>query len=172
MPHIPQQIDAPKSWDDFENLCCALFQQEWANPTVQRYGRSGQAQNGIDIFGQNRNDGERRYGVQCKLKDGNRGSNLTTKDIDKEVTKADAMAGRGDGIKLAVLIIATTAPVDTALQDHCASLTNTRQAAGLGSVVLYGWEHIEGMIRRNEAIHRQFFRHHFEKAAPNRIHLP
>ena len=167
MPHIPQQIDAPKSWDDFENLCCALFQQEWANPTVQRYGRGGQAQQGVDIFGQNLNEGDRWYGVQCKLKDGNLGGKLTKAEIDKEVAKADAFA-----TPLTGLIIATTAPVDSALQDHCAALTGARAAAGLCSVSLYGWGHIEAMVRRYEAIYRQFFPRHFEKAQPQRTYLP
>lgn len=172
MPHIPQQIDAPKSWDDFESLCCALFQQEWANQAVQRYGRSGQAQQGVDIIGQNRNDGGRWYGVQCKLKDGNLGGKLTKAEIDKEVAKADALAVGEDGIKLAGFVIATTAPVDVVLQKHCAKLTIKRQAAGLCSVTLYGWEHIEGMIRSNEAIHRQFFSRHFELIHPQRTYQP
>jgi tetratricopeptide (TPR) repeat protein len=172
MPHIPQQIDAPKSWDDFENLCCALFQHEWANQSAQRYGRSGQAQQGIDILGQNFNDDGHWYGVQCKLKDGNRGGKLTTTEIDEQVAKVDVFATRVGGIKLAGFVIATTAPVDVALQNHCAKLTIKRHTTGLCSVALYGWEHIEGMIRRNEAIHRQFFSHHFELIHPQRTYQP
>ncbi len=126
MSHLPQQIAPLKTWDEFEDLCLALFQKEWQNPLVQKHGRRGQAQNGVDVFGQNQLDGGKWYGVQCKGKDANFGGKLTTAEIDEELEKADTFTP-----KLAHWIIVATAAVDVKLQAHARTLTDRRKAAGL-----------------------------------------
>jgi Restriction endonuclease len=64
------QVPPPKNWQDFENLCADLWQEKWQDCFIQRYGRSGQAQQGVDIVcresGMN-NDGW--TGIQCKCID-------------------------------------------------------------------------------------------------------
>lgn len=42
---------SPDSWEYFEDLVCDLVRLEFNNPNFQRYGRQGQRQNGIDIYG-------------------------------------------------------------------------------------------------------------------------
>jgi hypothetical protein len=59
------QLHPPSDWEEFENICADLFQLEWKNPQVVRYGRKGLRQNGVDIYGLD--DGE-SAGVQCKGK--------------------------------------------------------------------------------------------------------
>lgn len=50
MASIPQsELPPPKSWDDFEDLVCGLHRTEAGVVNAQRYGRQGQAQNGVDI---------------------------------------------------------------------------------------------------------------------------
>ena len=42
---IPKLAD----WNDFEDLCCQIWKNIWDDSNVQRFGRSGQRQNGVDI---------------------------------------------------------------------------------------------------------------------------
>lgn len=53
----------PATWDDFEDLVCNLVRLEFNNPNFQRYGRQGQSQNGIDLYGIIDNG---VAGIQCK----------------------------------------------------------------------------------------------------------
>jgi hypothetical protein len=39
------QLNPPRNWQDFERLCQALWRQIWADPNIQRHGRTGQAHN-------------------------------------------------------------------------------------------------------------------------------
>ena len=86
-----QQFDLPppKDWQVFEDLCHALWQREWRCPAIQKHGRSGQQQRGVDIFG--RPEGDNRYhGIQCKAKSKAAGgiAALTAKEVRLEVEEA------------------------------------------------------------------------------------
>lgn len=67
-------FERPTSWDRFEEMVCDLIRLEFKNPNFQRYGRQGQPQDGIDIFGATDSG---LIGIQCK--------NLTTKLTPKMV---------------------------------------------------------------------------------------
>jgi hypothetical protein len=64
-----RQIDPPKSWEHFEDLCQDLYREVWKDPATQKNGRQGQAQAGTDVSGQPSFAGGSWYGVQCKGKD-------------------------------------------------------------------------------------------------------
>jgi len=67
MPTIPRtEIPAPKSWDEVEDIVDDLYRRLWDDPHAQRYGRSGQAQQGVDIYGQPAHLDGRCAGIQCK----------------------------------------------------------------------------------------------------------
>src|SRR6266542_6150435 len=110
----PQQLDLPppKNWQDFEDLCHALWECEWSCPTIQKNGRSGQTQRGVDIFGRPFG-GDKFHGIQCKLKSIDAGGSpvLTRAEIEHEVAQAKAFAP-----PLQQLIIATTAAADAKIQ--------------------------------------------------------
>ena len=77
----------PANWSDFQDLCFQLWKEMWGDPYAHHNGRNGQAQNGVDIWGINMFD--RHYsGIQCKGKNGNYQSKLTTDEIDNECKKA------------------------------------------------------------------------------------
>ena len=63
-----RQIPPPANWPDFEGLCCDLWTEMLGDPNTALYGRSGQAQQGVDVYG--RNKSKNWVGVQCKGKDG------------------------------------------------------------------------------------------------------
>lgn len=69
MTNIAQfQIPPPQNWQDFESLCCDLWAQIWNDENTKKHGRSGQPQNGIDIYGYPLNAQGGCYGIQCKKK--------------------------------------------------------------------------------------------------------
>jgi hypothetical protein len=104
------QLRPPSDWNEFENICADLWALEWKYPQVVRYGRQGQRQNGVDIYGQQ--DGQ-NAGVQCKGKRVWPPTKLTAAEINKEVRRAKKFRP-----KLATLVFATIAEDDVAIQDR------------------------------------------------------
>ena len=60
----------PKNEDAFEEFCLVLLRQHWSMPSLDRYGRRGQRQNGVDLV--DNGGGEPLRGVQCKHHDVNK----------------------------------------------------------------------------------------------------
>ncbi len=53
MPNPPTtNLPRPKSWDEFEDICADVLKYLWKDPYTVRHGRSGQKQDGVDIYGQ------------------------------------------------------------------------------------------------------------------------
>ncbi len=105
---LPVELPIPRDWQVFEDFCRDLFAAKWGDPETKLHGRSGQKQHGVDVFG--RRDG-RWLAVQCKRYREFPESRLTEAEIRKEVE-----ASKGFGSPLETLIIATTAPSDTAVR--------------------------------------------------------
>lgn len=144
------QLLAPKSWDAFEEMCADLFEREWGYPNTERYGRQGQRQNGVDIYG--RRNGAGHVGVQCKGKAKWPPKKLTVGEIDREV--AEALKFRP---KLTELIFSTTAENDVAIQDHVHSISAKHEKEGLFSVHVYWWPEITRRLTRHEELIRKHF---------------
>jgi hypothetical protein len=47
---IPYLIPVPANDDVFEELCLALLKEHWARPRLERFGKKGERQYGIDIL--------------------------------------------------------------------------------------------------------------------------
>src|ERR1044071_8733236 len=61
-----KEIPPPKGDDDFEDLALALFRAVWKDPGAKLHGRSGQGQDGVDVYGEDSFGGTGLNGVQCK----------------------------------------------------------------------------------------------------------
>jgi hypothetical protein len=150
-----QQLDIPPPTNpqDFENLCHAIWECEWSCPTIQRNGRSGQKQRGVDIFGQPHGD-SRYHGIQCKVKSGDTAGRptLTRSEIDHEVAEAKFFEPA-----LARLIIATTAPQDAALQQYARELSEQHARAGLFPVAVLAWPEIKARLAKHEKVLARFY---------------
>lgn len=84
---MKQQILKPENWQDFEELSKILWGEIWECPEINKNGRAGQNQQGVDIYGIPK--GETKYfGIQCKGKDEYTKSVLTEKEINAEIEKA------------------------------------------------------------------------------------
>jgi hypothetical protein len=45
------EIPIPLNWQDFQRACVPLFRNVLPDPHAQEWGREGQDQHGIDVFG-------------------------------------------------------------------------------------------------------------------------
>jgi len=127
------QIDPPKNWEDFEELCCDLWRELWGDPHTRMHGRRGQPQHGVDIYGQP-GGGPEWAGVQCKGKNRGLSKQLTEKEIKDEVCKTDDF-----NVRLSSFVIATTASRDVKLQKVAREIT----ARGGMRVTISFWEDIQ-----------------------------
>jgi hypothetical protein len=112
MPSPPTtDLPRPKSWDEFEDICADVLKRTWEDPYIDRNGRSGQRQNGVDCYGMPKHLGgasTKKYaGAQCKETD-----ELTIQVVQEEVEKA-----REFNPSLTEYLVMTTAPRDAKLQE-------------------------------------------------------
>ncbi|WP_439408578.1 hypothetical protein ACNJX9_09640 [Bradyrhizobium sp. DASA03076] len=105
-----EQLRPPPSWDKFEEICADLFSRIWKDNQLVRYGRAGQRQHGVDIYG--KDDGA-DAAVQCKGKRDWPTTKLTIPEIDAEIQEAKKFEP-----PLTTYILATTADNDIYITDH------------------------------------------------------
>lgn len=138
MHFIPVEITPPKNEADFERMCVQVYGVVFKDPMPKTNGRSGQAQNGVDIFVKDPAIG--RVGIQCKkytLKP------VKWKDVTDEVDKADE--GK---VAIKKLILATTAVNDAVLLKQVQALSDEREENGLFPVEVEFWGDICNHIDR------------------------
>lgn len=147
MPTIQSMyLPIPKNWQDFENIVCDALSQRWKSTTLQKNGRPGQKQDGVDIYGPD--DIGRPVGIQCKRYK----TLLKLKDVTNEIGNADAFKGH-----LTTLFIATTADYDAPLQQKVRELSDQRVAQGKFAVSLIFWDDIVKGLLLNPAIFRAHY---------------
>ena len=140
------------NWQDFETLCKKLWGEIWECKEIKKNGRTGQTQNGVDVFGIPLGETQ-YYGIQCKGKDEYSNKQLTEQEIIDEIEKA-----KGFKPSLKKLYFATTANKDAVIEEfvRIKNLDNIKQ--GLFEVHLFSWEDIADLIEEN----RQTFNYFIE----------
>ncbi|AIZ65542.1 hypothetical protein PK28_18100 (plasmid) [Hymenobacter sp. DG25B] len=143
---MQKQLRKPANWQDFERLCKQLWGEVWRVPyEIKLNGRAGQAQAGVDVYAIP--EGENAYwGIQCKLKDESTNAQLTEAEIAAELAKARMFEP-----PLAVLVLATTANKDVALERIVRGVDLASRREGGPKVLLYCWDDIVGLLDQ----HRQ-----------------
>lgn len=136
-----KQIPRPKYWQEFEDLCLALFKAVWKDPLAQKNGRIGQPQQGVDVWGAVDSVRVRFQGVQCKSKDESLGSKVTKSELVEEIAKAENFAP-----PLEHWVLATTAPSDAELQKLAREISVERERQGKFTVQVLGWSDIETLL--------------------------
>lgn len=144
------QIPKPADEQAFERASIVLWRGLLKDPNVQRNGRRGQRQNGVDLFGIRDDDPERHVGIQCKLKSD--GHFLTADEVREEVRKAQTFRP-----PLKEYFIITTAPDDVALQELARELTAefAKNSANL-RLYIWGWNTLEEKISEDAAARKAF----------------
>jgi hypothetical protein len=145
------QIPPPKYWQEFEDLCLAVFKRVWSNATATKNGRSGQQQRGTDISGKPR-DSKGIHGVQCKDKDTILGSEVTKAEFDSEIAKAENFKPA-----LAHWILATTASKDAKMEEYARVRSAERERDGKFGVQILFWEDLQSLIASHPDVIEEFF---------------
>ncbi|WP_041272554.1 tetratricopeptide repeat protein [Desulfitobacterium hafniense] len=127
-------LPKPKNWQDFENQMWVLFSCVLNDPNTQKNGRSGQKQNGVDIFG--RRNEHCFVGIQCKEK---YDSQVTEQELRSEVNKSKDFTPPIDEF-----FLVTTAPRDQKVQEIARVITSElSQTDHPIGVYVWGWDDIE-----------------------------
>jgi hypothetical protein len=121
--------------DRFESMIRDICALEWNDPHTEKFGRKGQKQYGVDVYGQPADlDGGYRA-AQCKLRTKNQ--NLTKQEIEREVNEAKEFPHALDSI-----IIVTDGPRDTHTQIIVDQI-NARQVDNDSfRVVIWFWDNV------------------------------
>ncbi|MBD3847380.1 MULTISPECIES: hypothetical protein [Bosea] len=144
------QISKPADEQAFERASVALWRGLLDDPSVQRNGRRGQRQNGVDLFGIRNDDAEWHVGIQCKLK--SEGHFLTEQEVRDEVRKALTFKP-----PLREYYMTTTAPDDVAMQELAREITQALAKEGKKlRVFVWGWNTLEEKISEDAAARKAF----------------
>lgn len=137
----------PKDWQDFERKTRELIACILNDPNTQMHGRTGQKQNGVDIYGYRRKDCH--VGVQCKLKFEDE---VTDKELRAEVTKAKKFKPA-----ISEFILITTAPRDKKNQEAARLITEElKQSEHPIFIAVWGWEDVEEHASKHEQAWKAF----------------
>lgn len=121
-------------------MCLMACENRWSPTNLTRHGRPGQAQQGVDVYG-NDNLG-RLAGIQCK----NTIGGVSTKTIDTEIINAEKFCP-----PLGSLYIATTADSDASIQKYVRAKSTERQKDNKFPVDIMFWGDITRDLCRNQA---------------------
>ena len=135
---LNKQIPPPASWEEFEDMCRDLWRLLWNDHNAQKNGRQGQAQAGVDVYGQP-DGGSKWAGVQCKGKDNYTEKTLTDKELRDEVDKAKKFTPP----ITKEYVMATTGLRDAKIQQVAREITQQHQKEGLFPVHVWFWEDIK-----------------------------
>jgi hypothetical protein len=139
----PKSLRKPLNWQDFETLSKKLWGEIWDCKEIKKNGRTGQAQNGVDVFGIP--SGETQYfGIQCKGKDEYANKQFTEQEVIDEIEKA-----KGFKPPLKKLYFATTANKDAVIEEFVRVKNLENIGNGIFEVHLFSWEDIADLIEEN-----------------------
>ncbi|MGB8098239.1 MAG: hypothetical protein WCF17_13870, partial [Terracidiphilus sp.] len=133
----PLRYPAPKNDDSFEEFCLDFLRAHFKLPGLQRYGRRGQRQYGIDII--DLVSPPPKFAAQCKAEDPNL---VFTEDRLRKLV-ADALRAPH---KLKNYVILSTGKTSTQLQNAIAEINAAHAASGEFIVEFLGWDLIERLL--------------------------
>lgn len=135
------QIPAFSDWEPFERFCRDLWSRIWNNPELQRNGRAGQRQAGVDVYGDINKQFGNIGGVQCKKRDAYADDSLKPSELQQIVEDAKKFTPA-----LREFVVAYTGKSDTALQAEARRLTALNIAQGFFSVRVCSWDDIRDLL--------------------------
>lgn len=142
MPTVQSmQLPLPQHWQEFETLVRDAQAVKWGSPTLEKNGRPGQEQHGVDIYGPDYLG--RPVGIQCKRYKGP----LKLDVVLEEISNAEAFKGL-----ITTLYVATTADHDSKLQEQVRIRSEQRAKAGKFAVGIIFWDEIVSGLVLNSAV--------------------
>jgi hypothetical protein len=154
MPTLSQiKLPVPKSWDEFEDIVVSAINSLQPVNVPQRFGRQGQAQDGIDIEFEDYMS--RRTGVQCKNTD-----SISLPEIQAEIAKAE-----GYSPALESYVFAVSFPRDARIHKQVNKLSEDRFRRGKFRVGIWFWDDIAFFLSRDPTELARHFPQMFTSAA-------
>ena len=138
------QIPPPENGEQFETLCLDLYKKEFGDKT-QKNGRSGQSQDGIDIF-----EPDQNIGIQCKKRDYN--GKIKKEELRQEVKKAKKFKP-----DLKRFILATTCKRDAKIQEEARFISKDHQKQQLFSVEIHSWEELKAFFDKHPKVYNKHY---------------
>lgn len=140
----------PQGWQDFEKFVRGVVDIIWKQEGWQNYGRLGQNQAGIDLFGYD--EAGNFSAIQCKKRSLTNSSAkiLTNSLLTQKLFEADiAVADLIDNPKISRLIFATTSSRDTSVQDTVRAMNERRRTENKFSIEVWFWDDFQVLIERH-----------------------
>jgi tetratricopeptide (TPR) repeat protein len=133
----PLRYPLPKNDDHFEEFCISLLRAHLGLNGIQRYGRRGQRQFGIDIL--DLTSPPPRFAAQCKADDPQlEFTEKRLKELVEDVHKAPH--------QIRHYLILSTGKTSTRLQNAIAEINTKHALSGDFIVEFYGWDLIERLL--------------------------
>lgn len=159
MPTISQmKIPLSLSSSEFEDIVRSSFKVRWDSPNLQRHGRNGQSQYGVDISGED--DLGREVGIQCRAVE-----KITIADIKKVTLQSEKFKKP----KLAAFYMAVGLPRDATLFRQVRAIREERKKKGMYPVGIFFWEDI---LEELVASPTEFAKHYPDLAPQKYVVLP
>lgn len=139
------RLPIPKSSYEFESICLDYIKYNYPNSNAQQYGRQGQNQHGIDIFG-----GNFELLVQCKNYYVSASTNASQKaqSLFQQIV-TDYNNAKQYFPNLNQFVIMTTFDRDTRIQNNVAALS--------GNVSILFWDDIESFLCTHPNIFTKYY---------------
>lgn len=131
----------PSNWQDFQVLTLRLVEQVCDPTTVHEYGRLGQRQNGVDVYGEM--FGGLHIGVQCKQMQ-------PVKQLTLKLIQAEADEARSFLPALDTFVVATTLPEDTALHRAVTKLNEAKTYPF--KITYWSWARFNDSLNRSSRL--------------------
>lgn len=138
------QVPKPKNWQDFELGSSILWRKILKDDSLNRFGRGGQEQHGMDMFGYRDADPSKIVGVQCKC-------NGHHKMPSEDEFRRDFEKALKWEPKLTEYFFTYTADDDGPLHTFAAKLTEEQRLLGRTVIVrAWGWGTFEQRLAEHE----------------------
>jgi hypothetical protein len=151
----------PRDWEALEDIVADALKRRYQSPNLQRFGRRGQKQFGIDIVGPTKVG---VLGIQCK--------HHAEQDIPISEVDATLNEARKFPVPISELIIATSANRDTKAHSYVLALSESRRQQGECSVSIVFWEDIVEWLEEFPDLLYKHFTKHFPSSSFERIEFP
>lgn len=154
---MPTRLDTnfarPTDPDEFESMVRDVCAFDWGDPGTQKFGRKGQKQYGVDVYGQPIDLNGKYRAAQCKLRTKDA---LTEEEIEAEVKEA-----RSFPHVLDTLIIATDAPRDTHTQIAVDKICKREADIGSFKVAIWFWDDITERLATYPKLIVKYYRDYY-----------
>ncbi len=140
--------------DEFESMIRDICAYEWGDENTKKFGRKGQKQYGIDVYGQPASQQVTYRGAQCKLR--TQDDKLSEAQIESEVASA-----RQFPFSLDTLILVTDTLRDTDTQILIDIISAREIENGGFRVVIWFWEDITQRIATYPKLIFQYYRDYY-----------